>query len=40
MSPHVAFYVESTIDNMIYKAFYSVKAAAEGLENPNEIKID
>ena len=40
VSPHVAFYVESTIDNMIYKAFYSVKAAAEGLENPNEIKID
>lgn len=40
VSPHVAFYVESTIANMIEKAFISVKAAVEGTANPNEIKVE
>ena len=40
VSPHVAFYVESTVANMIEKAFISTKASVEGTENPNEIKIN
>lgn len=40
VSPHVAFYVESTVANMIEKAFISTKCSVEGTENPNEIKIN
>lgn len=39
VSPHVAFYVESTVANMIEKAFISTKCSVEGLPNPNEIQI-
>lgn len=39
VSPHTAFYVESTVANMIEKAFRSVYAYAHGEENPNEVKI-
>lgn len=39
VSPHVAFYVESTVENMIRKAFDSTKASVEGLANPNEVNI-
>lgn len=39
VSPHNAFYVESTVDNMIWKSFNSVHCYAKGEPNPAEVII-
>lgn len=38
VSPHTAFYTETTVDNMLYKPFYAMHCYANGLENPYEVK--
>lgn len=37
VTPHMAFYVESTVANMVQKSFLSVKYFEEGQENPFEV---
>lgn len=37
VTPHMAFYVESTVANMVRKSFLSVKYFEEGVENPFEV---
>jgi len=37
VSPHTAFYVRSTVANMVEKSFLSVKYFTEGIDNPNEV---
>lgn len=39
VSPHNAFYVESTVDNMIWKSFNSIACYAKGEPNPAEVII-
>lgn len=37
VSPHTAFYVRSTVANMVEKSFASVKMFTDGVDNPNEV---
>ena len=39
VSPHTAFYVESTVSNMVEKSFLPLYYASKGEENPFEIKV-
>lgn len=38
VTPHTAFYTETTVDNMVEKTFSAMKHYKDGLENPYEIK--
>lgn len=39
VTPHTAFYTETTVSNMIKKAFESLHCYEKGINNPNEIAI-
>lgn len=39
LTPHTAFYVEATVDNMVKKNFIAVDAFEKGATNPFEIKL-
>ena len=39
VSPHLAFYVESTVSNMVEKNFIAIDALRKGVLSPFEIKL-